>query len=152
MKKIISALIIVSLFMCSSAQAFFYEAKCLVPEGKFKKCNLDFSREGMLGISFNDFKYGSLNTSFKGSAIKHIAMGEKAERRWVASGISVVAFGPVGALLLLWKKKSALFSIEYKDGKSGKAVLFGVNKKLALNLSTQLKTLSGKELNYEMRN
>lgn len=147
MKKIIAASLVLALLTSPiAAHAFFYEAKCLVPTGKFKKCHLDFSKKDSFKITYNDFEYSSLNRVITGKSVQHIAMGEKAQRRWATFGVATWALGPLGALFILWKKKSAIFSLEYRQGKEGEAVMFGVKKKLGPQIMNELHNLSGKKV------
>lgn len=147
MKRTIATSLVLALLSTPvAARAFYYEAKCLVPSGKFKKCHLDLSSEGALKITHQDFEYSSLNEVITGKSIQHIAMGEKAQRRWATFGVATWALGPLGALFLLWKKKSAIFSLEFRKGKEKTAIMFGVKKKMGSKIRNELENLSGKKV------
>ncbi|MBL8638696.1 MAG: hypothetical protein JNN09_09490, partial [Alphaproteobacteria bacterium] len=55
MKQLMAVLIVCTFLSASTAQAFYYEGKCLVPQGKFKKCFLDFSKQDSFKITHKDF-------------------------------------------------------------------------------------------------
>ncbi len=151
MKTLIAVSLILTLLMGPvAAHAFYYEGKCIVPQGKLKKCYLDFSKQESLKISYKDLEYQNLNREIQGKKIQHIAMAEKAQRRWAVVGGGIYALGPLGALFLLWKKKSTIFSLEYGTGKNTESILIGVNKKLGFTVFNQLEELSGKKVDGEM--
>ncbi|MCB1215058.1 MAG: hypothetical protein KDK66_06225 [Deltaproteobacteria bacterium] len=148
MKKLLCTLLFVSLVWAPSAHAFFYKAKCLVPEGKFKTCTLDFSKRNTLKIRYKKLDYQGLNKEIPGAGIQHIAIGEQAKRRWATVGVGIYALGPIGALFLLWKKKMAIFSVEYGSSKSPEAVLFGVPKKQGATIGNMLESISKVKVDY----
>ncbi len=148
MKRLIAALIVGSFFFTHSAFAFYYKAECLVPQGKFKKCFLDFSKKGSLKINFKNLEFQGLNREIRGKDIQNISLGEKAKRRWAAVGGAIYALGPLGALFLLWKKKMALFGVEYRDGKDSESIMFGVKKKEGFPVSDYLQSISGQTVDY----
>jgi hypothetical protein len=121
----------------------------MVPEGKLKKCNLDFSKRDSIRIQYKDFQYQGLNREIRGKEILHISVGEKAKLRWGVAGAAVYALGPLGALTLLWKKKMAMFGLEFKEGKDTESILFGVKKKMGFQVSQQLEKLSGQTPDFE---
>lgn len=132
------------------SQAFYYEGKCWTPQGKFKKCFLDFGQSEALKITYKDFEYQGLNREITGKSVQHLAMGEKAKHRWEAIGPGIYALGPFGALFLLWKKKMALFSLEYQVGKKNESFLFSVGKKQGPAILSELQRLSGKTVDFAM--
>lgn len=149
MKKLTTIAVLISVLSATSAQAFYYDAKCMVPEGKLKTCHLDFSKRDAVKIQYKDFQYQGLNREIQGKDIRHIAVGEKSKLRWGVGAAAVYAFGPLGALSLLWKKKMAMFGVEYKDGKGTESILFGVKKKLGFQVSQQLEDLSGQSPEFD---
>ncbi len=149
MKKIIALAVLVSVLSAASAQAFYYDAKCMVPEGKLKTCHLDFSKHDAVRIQFKDFQYQGLNREIPGKDIMHISVGEKAKLRWGVAAGAVYLFGPLGAFSLFWKKKMAMFGLEYKDGKETQSILFGVKKKIGFQVSQQLEQMSDLKPNFE---
>ena len=149
MKKIITLAVLASLVSATTAQAFYYDAKCMVPEGKLKTCHLDFSKHDAVRIQYKDFQYQGLNQEIQGKDITHISVGEKAKLRWGVAAGAVYLFGPLGAFSLFWKKKMAMFGLEYKDGKSTQSVLFGVKKKIGFQISQQLEQMSDQRPDFE---
>lgn len=149
MKRLIAASLAASLFTGPvAAQAFYYEGKCVVPQGKFKKCYLDFSSQETLRVRYKDFEYQNLNREIQGREIQHVAMGEQAKHRWEVIGPGIYALGPFGALFLLWKKKTALFSVEYGKGKKANSLLFGVKKKQGGEVAAQFQRISEKGIDF----
>ena len=149
MKKVIAIAVLLSLLSETSAEAFYYDAKCMIPEGKLKTCNMDFSKSDSVRIQYKDFQYQGLNREIRGKDIRHISVGEKAKLRWGVAGAAVYALGPLGALTLFWKKKMAMFGLEYRDGNGTDSVLFAVKKKLGFQVSQQLERLSGQTPVFE---
>ena len=142
MKKLISAVLSISLLLGPlAAHASSYEGKCIIPQGKFKKCYLDFSKQGWLKIQYKDFEYHGLNLDIPGKDILGIETGEKAKHRWAVVGGAIYALGPLGALFLLWKKKEVMFSLEYRNGKSKESTLFSVTKKLGSVIGQELDSI-----------
>lgn len=148
MKKLSLFLLVITLLWTAEARAFFYKARCLVPEGKFKKCTLDFSQRNRLRIRYKKLDYQGLNRDISGKKIQHIAIGEQAKRRWAAVGGAIYALGPIGALFLLWKKKMAIFSVEYGSRRNPEAVMFGVPKKKGISIGNMLESMSAVKVDY----
>ncbi len=149
MKKITVIAVLLTLLSATSSQAFYYDAKCMIPEGKFKSCSLDFSKRESFRIQFKDFQYQGLNREILGKNITHITVDEKAKLRWGVAAGAVYALGPLGALTLFWKKKIEMFGLEYREGKEAQSVLFSVKKKLGFQVAQQLEQLSGQKPDFE---
>jgi len=154
--KIISALLIVSLVVANTAIAAEYDAECLNHKGKFSSCKVS-TEDGRLRISHKDKKNQDLNLDIPGENIKSLTAGEYARRRVGESVAAGAIVAPVLLFMLFSKKKRDQIGVEYvvdlKD-KSGpaRATMFQIKKKYGLALKTELKALSGKEIEEQETN
>ena len=151
MRKIITLFVMLTLMASSSAFAFYYDAQCMVPEGKLKKCSLDFSKKGMMIVTYKGMEYQGLNREIRGKSISNISMSQKKNFRKGATIGTIAALGPIGGLMLLWKKKMSVYGIEYGNGAKGSdSIVVAVKNKDGYSVNNYLQQISGKEIDYGM--
>lgn len=151
MKKIVTVLVLLSVGFAHNAQAFYYKAKCLSPQGKLKACFVDFSKKDTVSIQYKELEYSNLNREINGKNIVNISGSEKKQLRIASSVGSTLAFGPVGAAMLLWKKKMPMFGVEFKTGKNQtETIVFGVPKKQGYTVANYLHNISNKNVDFGM--
>ncbi len=142
-----TALIVLCTFAFSHAsQASQYGAKCLNHKGKFDKCNIDVTAD-TVKVSYKSKKNKDLDVEIPGKNITALSAGEYARRRVAESVTMAILLTPLALFTLFSKKKRDHIGVEYLDA-SGKpkGTLFEVKKKYGMALKTELKALSGKEI------
>ena|SRR3990167_2899768 len=150
MKKIIILFCLAITCLAQNAHAFYYDAKCLNPEGKLKKCFIDFSKSDHLSVRYKDLEYQNLNREIAGKKITNIAGNSKSKFRVGATIGTTAYFGPMGALMLLWKKKMITFGVEFKTTHhESETVIFSVKKKQGYAVASQLQSISDKTVNFQ---
>ncbi len=144
-KRLVSSFMVISILFCSS-NLWAIKAECLNTKGKFSNCEVIVSK-GLLEIDFKSKTWDELDIIIPGDRITGLSSGEYARRRVAESIGSAVLLGPLFLFVLFSKKKRDCYGVEYLgENKMKDAVMIQVKKKYSHALATQLRMISGKEI------
>lgn len=137
MKKIYT--VIVLALIGGPVMAATYDVECLNHKGKFSGCMVTIDSSNVQ-VSFKKKGDRILNVTIPGSNIQSLSGGEYIRRR-VAEAVFITPW------LLFSKKKRDQIGIEYLDDNSKpKVLVMSSHKKYGMPLKTELKAVSGKEV------
>lgn len=148
--RLVASIVLISFLSVNIAFASEYDAECLNQKGKFSNCKVTVNDDNLL-LHYKSKSEVDSDVEIPGNKIKSLSAGEYSRRRVAESvGTAVFTLG-LGALVMFSKKKRDQIGIEYlNDQGKSKATMIQIKKKYGIALKTELKALSGKEIQEEV--